>query len=226
MTLALTIGSVVLVLLGLIMGAWRGTRLSLLALTATLLGFIVSSYWGDAWATQLSEQYSFDARAFSFALSTALLLGPALIIGYAGANLLTKATVLKPVQRLAGAMLGILNGVVQAGFLLRYASNLYPDLLKELKTLPVMGWLHEGPPIIALTVATIGVLAVVIQALVQTLKSRSASPQVAAAQANATVRLPSSAPSTPSSASPVSAEQRQANQASALEKVNKALDQR
>ena len=47
---------------------------------------MVSSYWGDAWATRLSEQYSFDARAFSFVLSAVLLLGPALIIGYGGGN--------------------------------------------------------------------------------------------------------------------------------------------
>ena len=223
MTLALTIGSVLLVLLGLVLGAWRGIRTGMLALAATLLGFMVSSYWGDAWATRLSEQYSFDARAFSFVLSAVLLLGPALIIGYGGGNILSRASTLKPLYRVIGAALGILNGLLQAGFLLRYASSLYPEFLSQLKAIPGMIWLHDGPPIVALVVAALGIVIVLIQALLQAFKARSTKPLSSTAQPNATVRLgPSSTAPTPA----LSPDQRQANQATVLEKVNKALDQR
>ena len=211
-----------LVLLGLVLGALRGIRTGLLALAATLLGFIVSGYWGDAWATQISEQYSFDARSFSFALSAILLLGPALIIGYGGGNILPRASTLKPVYRVIGAVLGMLNGLLQAGFLLRYASTLYPDFLTQLKAIPGMLWIHDGPPIVALIVAGLGIFIVVIQSLLQALKAKPKStPASPLAQPNATVRL---APSSADTSLPSNAEQRQVNQASALDKVNKALD--
>src|SRR5215213_5211498 len=102
----------------------------LLALIGTLAGASLVSFWAAPWAQALSGSFlGGDTQRLIFIVSCALLLWSALVVGYGGGMLLTRTKDRLPFQqRLAGALLGLLNGVLIVAFLLRFAITSQPSL--------------------------------------------------------------------------------------------------
>ncbi|MEP7188272.1 MAG: CvpA family protein [Roseiflexaceae bacterium] len=182
MPLAFTIIiALVLVLLGLV-GYIRDLRRGLLALIGTLAGASLVSFWAAPWAQALAGSFlGGDAQRLIFIVSCALLLWSALVVGYGGGMLLTRVKDrLTFQQRLAGALLGLLNGVLVVAFLLRFAITSQPSFAVIIQASPLAKILFDGLPLLFLGLAIVATLAVLVRGIVM-LATRRAAPATPAA---------------------------------------------
>ena len=162
MALAFTIIiALVLVVLGLV-GYIRDLRRGLLALIGTLAGASLVSFWAAPWGQALSGSLvGGDPQRQIFIVSCALLLWSALVVGYGGGMLLTRAKDRPPFQqRLVGALLGTLNGVLIVAFLLRFAVTSQPGFAAMIESSPLANILFDSLPLLFLGVAVAVTLAV------------------------------------------------------------------
>jgi hypothetical protein len=122
MAIALT-GGIALVLIVLaVFGYLRDLRRGMLALLGTLGGAILVDFWGAPWGASLAARFSTDIQRATLWVSCMLFLWCALGVGYGGAVLLPTLAGDRAIrQRLMGALLGLVNGLLIVGFLLRYA---------------------------------------------------------------------------------------------------------
>jgi uncharacterized membrane protein required for colicin V production len=165
MALAFTIViALVLVLLGLV-GYIRDLRRGLLALIGTLAGASLVSFWAAQWGQALAGRFGGgDPQRLIFIVSCALLLWSALIVGYGGGMLLGRAKDrLLFQQRLIGALLGVLNGVLIVAFLLRFAVASQPSFAATIESSPLANILFGSLPLLFLGVAAIVTLAVLVR---------------------------------------------------------------
>jgi hypothetical protein len=187
MALTLTIViTLVLVLLGLI-GYVRDTRRGLMALAGTLLGAIMVDFWGPVWGPSLAARVvGGDAQRLTFVVNSLLFLWSALIVGYAGGALLNRPKE-RPLfaQRLSGALLGVLNGVLIVGYLLRYATANQPGFAATVQNTPLARIFHDGLSSFFLLL-TAGVTVLVLARGVMGLLGRQAVPTKAMEQKPAT----------------------------------------
>lgn len=187
MSLALTIFiGLVVVVLGLI-GYFRDARRGLLALLGTLLGAILVDFWGGPAGAWLSRSIGGDPQRNTFVVSSLIFLWGALIVGYGGGLLLgrLKDRLALP-QRLVSVLLGLLNGVLIVGFLLRYAVVQQPGFAAMVKATPAASIIHDGLPLLFLGLAAAVTLLALVRAIVG-LAGRRPAPAAA----------PSAAPSQP-----------------------------
>jgi uncharacterized membrane protein required for colicin V production len=190
MSLALSICiALVIVVLG-VLGYARDIRRGLLALLGTLGGAALVEFWGARWGAALAGGLLGDQQRTTFIANSLLFLWGALIVGYGGALLLgrsaERATV---VQRLPGALLGLLNGVLVVGFLLRYASEQQPTFAAMVAATPAAQLIHDWLPVLFLVIAAGATLLMLVRGLVALLSHRVA---------------PASPPPAPEGASPSS----------------------
>jgi uncharacterized membrane protein required for colicin V production len=162
MALAFTIIIVlVLVVLGLV-GYIRDSRRGLVALIGTLAGALLVDFWAAQWGQALAGRFvGADPQRITFIVSCALLLWGALVIGYGGGMQLarSKARAAFP-QRLSGALLGALNGVLIVAFLLRFAVANQPAFATTIQASPLARMLYDGLPLLFLGAAAISTLVV------------------------------------------------------------------
>lgn len=156
MALALTtVIALVLVVLG-IVGYLRDLRRSLLALLGTLVGAILVNFWGNQWGASLASRLvDADVQRMTFYVNCAVFLWSTLVVGYAGGILLNRAKDRSLPQRLTGAVLGMVNGVLIVGFLLRFATTNQPGFGPVIQANPLAKAIHDGLPLLFLAVAGI-----------------------------------------------------------------------
>jgi hypothetical protein len=214
MSIALSICiALVIVVLG-VVGYVRDTRRGLLALLGTLGGAALVDFWGARWGAALAGGLLGDAARTTFIVSCLLFLWGALVVGYGGAVLLGRPAA-RPVlaQRAASAVLGLLNGVLVVGFLLRYASAQQPNFAAMVAATPVAQIIHDWLPLLFLGIAAGVTLLMLVRGVVGLLTHR-----VAPA---ATPPVPEGAPA-PSSSSSSSAGSPRVDDHGVLGKVNDA----
>jgi hypothetical protein len=185
MALAFTIViALVLLVLGLV-GYIRDLRRGLLALIGTLAGASLVSFWAAPWGLALAGSFvGGDPQRMIFIASCALLLWSALVVGYGGGTLLTRAKDRPPFQqRLAGALLGALNGVLIVAFLLRFAITSQPSLAEMIESSPLAKILFDGLPLLFLGLAVAVTLAVFVRGIILFATRRAAPAAPAAAPA-------------------------------------------
>ena len=207
---------VVLVLVALTMvGAWRDIRRAVTALAGTLLGALVSASWGDEWATQLVEHaLPSNGNTISFVISSGLLVGIALLVGYgAGSFFPPHAGPLSFGQRVLGALLGLLTGVILTGYVLQYAVAGNPGFEALVNESPVTQFVLYGLPYLFLGMALLIAGAVALRALIVALWPARSAPTVALVGAGAARPAPNAAPP------PQTPAEQQQNRIKALEKV-------
>jgi hypothetical protein len=185
MPLAFTIViALVLLMLGLV-GYIRDLRRGLMALIGTLAGASLVSFWAAPWGQSLAGSFvGGDPQRLIFIVSCALLLWSALVVGYGGGMLLTRAKDRPPFQqRLAGALLGALNGVLIVAFLLRFAITSQPSFAVMIQSSPLAKILFDGLPLLFLGLAVAVTLAVLVRSIVlfATPKAAPAAPAAPAA---------------------------------------------
>lgn len=196
MALAFTIViALVLVVLGLV-GYIRDLRRGLLALIGTLAGVSLVSFWAAPWGLALAGSFvGGDPQRMIFIASCALLLWSALMVGYGGGMLLGRAKDRPSFQqRLAGALLGVLNGVLIVAFLLRFAITSQPSLAEVIQASQPAKILFGSLPLLFLGLAVAVTLAVLVRGVVLLATRRAAPPAAPAAPAAATPATSTSAP--------------------------------
>jgi Na+-transporting methylmalonyl-CoA/oxaloacetate decarboxylase gamma subunit/uncharacterized membrane protein required for colicin V production len=167
MTLVIPIvATLVLVTLGLV-GYWRDTRRGILALAGTLLGAILVGFWGALWAQDLAKRFGGgDPRTLTFVVSCTTFLFAVLFIGYGGGLLLRRSRERASLsQRLVGALLGLLNGALIIGYMLRFAANQNPNAPETLLSTPVARAFHDGLPLLFLGIAVVVAVLVLVRGL-------------------------------------------------------------
>ena len=141
MTLAGSIITGMLLLLGFANGLRRGGIKEGTALIGVLLGALLVEFWAQRWGQTLSERSGLHINNAVLLLSLALLIGTALFSGY-GSGLFFRRTTMKSGERIAGALLGLLNMGLLTSFTLRYTQELYFNETDP--TQPVQSWIRES----------------------------------------------------------------------------------
>ena len=192
MALAFTIIiALVLVVLGLV-GYIRDLRRGLLALIGTLAGASLVSFWAAPWGQALSGRFGgADPQRMIFFVSCGLLLWSALVVGYGGGMLLARAKDrLLFQQRLAGAMLGALNGVLIVAFLLRFAVTSQPSFATMIESSPLAKILFDSLPLLFLGIAVVVTLAVLVRGIMAFAIRRAPAPAAPAAASTTSTSTP------------------------------------
>jgi len=214
MALGLTIViGLVLAILGFV-GYLRDLRRSLLALLGTLVGAILVNFWGDQWGAGLASRFvNADVQRITFYVNTAVFLWSALVVGYGGGILLNRAKDRPFQQRLTSALLGLINGVLIVGFLLRFATAKQPAFAAVIQADPLSKIIHDGMPLLFLAVAGLVTIMVIIRAAIG-LFSRPAAPLPQ--------QKPVQTPPTPPAPAPGAPAERRINDQDVLKKVTDA----
>jgi uncharacterized membrane protein required for colicin V production len=165
MALALTVViALVLAVLALV-GYLRDLRRSLLALLGTLVGAILVNFWGNQWGASLASRLvDADVQRMTFYVNCAVFLWSTLVVGYAGGILLNRARDRSLPQRLTGVVLGLVNGVLIVGFLLRFATSNQPSSVPVIQANPLAKAIHDGLPLLFLAVAGVVTVLVLLRA--------------------------------------------------------------
>ena len=176
MALALTIViGLALAVLGLV-GYVRDLRRSLLALLGTLVGAILVNFSGDQWGAGLASRFvNADVQRITFYVNCAVFLWSALVVGYGGGILLNRAKDRPFQQRLTSALLGLINGVLIVGFLLRFATAKQPSFAPMIQADPLAKLIHDGMPLLFLAVVALVTIIVIVRAVLGVF-SRSVTP--------------------------------------------------
>src|SRR5512145_1367088 len=173
MSLAILIGAtIVLFVLGLL-GYWRDIRHSVTALTGTLLGAVQVEFWGEIWGQDLARRLgNSDVAGVTFVVSSSIFLLTALIVGY-GSSLFIYQTE-EPstfTHRLVGVLLGLLNGIVIIGYVLRFATSKNSGFAAIVHNTPLAREIHNSLPSLLLAVTLIIAISVVVRIWVQTVNN-------------------------------------------------------
>jgi uncharacterized membrane protein required for colicin V production len=154
---------VVMALVGLI----RGVRREAVVSASIVLGALIIEQWADLWASDINSFYNaLNKGQEQFILSLVVMLLCVAAVGYGLGSAVSRGS-LTSGARLAGGLLGIVNGSALAGWLLRYAyanldnaqtsSSFYQNPLSQ----ALMVWAGWFP----VAIAVIAALAVIIAPL-------------------------------------------------------------
>ncbi|GAC1353598.1 MAG: hypothetical protein NVSMB42_09610 [Herpetosiphon sp.] len=124
-----TIIIAILLVIGTLNGLRRGLLKEAVALIGVLLGALLAQGWGVAWARQYGATVVAPGSLHSWGervLTLGLLFGVALLTGY-GSGALVPQRIGKPslIQRLGGAVLGLLNWGLLCAFTLSFVQQLW-----------------------------------------------------------------------------------------------------
>jgi uncharacterized membrane protein required for colicin V production len=174
MPTAITIGTGLLLVGLAILGATRDVGRSVAALTGSLLGAVLVTFWAEPLANELSRRLgNSDVGTLTRVTSLALFGIAVVLVGYGSWLLLARSTHAAPLTRVVGGLLGLLNGGLIAGFVLRYAAYTNDPFLAFINASP-LGWpIYERLPQLLLVATSIIGLLVVIR-IVRTLISQRA----------------------------------------------------
>jgi hypothetical protein len=167
MALQISFGAAValMALLGFI-GFRRDIRRGVLALAGTLLGAIMAGFWAAPWGQGLAGRFvGGNAPRLTFIVSCLVFLFCALVVGYGGGLLLGPKERAPLPRRVAGALLGVLNGALIAAYLLRFGSAADAGLREEIQAWVPARVLHDGLPLLFLIVTAGLSLLVLVRAL-------------------------------------------------------------
>jgi hypothetical protein len=187
--------ALVLTLLGLV-GYIRDSRRGLLALIGTLAGAVLVDFWASQWGPGLAARFvGGDVQRLTFIMSCLLFLWSVLFVGYGGGLLLSRTKQHPPFpQRLSGALLGVLNGILIVGFLLHFATVNQSSFAAALPDSPVARLFHDGLPLLFLTATAAITVAVIGRGVAQFFGRHSPPPAATPARPAATPATSSSAP--------------------------------
>jgi hypothetical protein len=122
-------GSIVVglvLLIGTLNGLRRGALKEGMALIGILLGVLLITLWAERWGIVLSRRLGWLPIIGQWIAAMALLWGTALLSGYGSGTLLPwRPARIPALQRGIGALLGLLNGGLLAGFTIRYTQQFY-----------------------------------------------------------------------------------------------------
>jgi len=168
----LLIGVLLLITLTGIWGMWRGVLRSLLTIIGTLLGAVLVELWGPTWGEQLQIWLNADDPAGLAWGATALgFLVVALILGYGSSLLLPRSGKLPAIgagERLAGVLVGALNGLLMSSFLLHYGVEMgSPEFRVAVQASPILTTLQEWLPWYVLAVVLTMSFWIIVRAVVR-----------------------------------------------------------
>lgn len=113
-----------LLLLGFFNGLRRGSIKEGAALIGILLGALLVEFWVERWGQTLHTRSGLKIENARWLVGLGLLFGTALFGGY-GSGLLIRRGSLKSVERMVGALLGLVNSSLLISFALRYTQQFY-----------------------------------------------------------------------------------------------------
>src|SRR5205085_4691862 len=121
-----------------------------------------------------------------------------LFVGYGGGVLFGRGQE-RPsfARRLAGALLGLLNGALIVGYILRFATNKNPSFAQTVQATPLARAFHDGLPLLFLGVAVVVALVVAVRGLLLAVGSGRPAKPAASAKAPAPTITPVDKPPTP-----------------------------
>lgn len=163
--------------LGLV-GYLRDIRRGVLALVGTLLGALLVDFWAEAWGQGLAGRLGGgNPQTLTLLISCTIFVLTALLVGYGGGGLLGPARERMTLgRRAASVMLGVLNGVLIVGYVLRFLTAANQDFAAQVKGDIVARTLHEGPPILFLVAAVAVASAVLVRGLFTLIGGRRPQP--------------------------------------------------
>jgi len=197
MALTLTITSMLLLLALTLLGAWRGVPRGLLALLGTLIGALLADLWAPTWSTWLLQRFTFQSpETMLWTVTSLTFVLTVVLVGY-GSSLLLPHSKARPVATpggmgrradmlalLGGAALGLFQGVLLLGFLLRYTSELLKStaVTAAIQTSLLARLLHDGlgwaflaPSLLVVGAALIRLIAAIVR---RATERRKAAPPV------------------------------------------------
>jgi len=178
-------------------GFRRDPRRGVMALAGTLLGAILAGFWAAPWGESLASRFvGGNAPRMTFILSCLLFLFCALVVGYGGGLLLGPRERMPIGRRVAGALLGVLNGALIAAYLVRFGAAGDPAFREEVQDWLPARVLHDGLPLLFLGVTAGVALLVFLRASVLVAARRRAARAALAAAAPPTA-APTTAPPAP-----------------------------
>lgn len=208
--------------LGLV-GMLRGVRASLLAIVGTFLGVLLVDLWQEPWGEWVRAQLRPENPAFiTWALTTGIFLLVVLIASLGSSVLLpTAPNGVKAKnnlrERLAGGAIGLLNGALVSGYLLRFAQRgiASDDFTALLASLPLLGILVAWLPWFILALIVANGLLILVRGAIRFSRASAAN----RARHSSTAAEVGVAPSTKASATP----QRQEAVSRLNDKINNAI---
>ena len=142
MALAGTIVVGLVLLIAALNGFRRGALKEAVALIGILLGTLLVMLWGERWGVMVARRTGWQPGTGQWIAAMGLLWGTALLSGYGSGVLLPRRKDrMPPALRGGGALLGLLNGALLAGFSLRFTQQfLYAETPQALKAT----WIRAG----------------------------------------------------------------------------------
>ena len=142
MTLLGTVVVGIALLIGALNGLRRGATKEVMALVGVLLGALLTTMWADRWGVVITQRTGWEQTTGEWIGSMVLLWVTALFSGYSSASLLPRPAVrLSTLQRIAGAVLGLINASLLVGLSLRFTQALiYGEVGNDVE----MTWIRTG----------------------------------------------------------------------------------
>jgi hypothetical protein len=167
MALQIAFGAAValMLLLGFV-GFRRDLRRGVMALGGTLLGAILVGFWAAPWGQSLAARFGGDTQRLVFIASCLIFLFSVLVIGYGGGLLLGPKERVPMPRRVAGALLGVLNGALVAAYLLRFGASGDASFRETVQDWLPARVLHDGLPLLFLGVTAGIALLVLVRGLI------------------------------------------------------------
>ena len=110
---------IVVLLMFIPIGLWRGVLREWVALGGIALGTLLSAEWAGPWGGDLAARTGGDAQMGAFVVGAGFFLGTTLLVGYGGGAALPFRPELTRTNRLLGALLGVGNGTLILSGVLR-----------------------------------------------------------------------------------------------------------
>lgn len=133
---ALALDSLLILILLLLIpiGLYRGGLREVCSAAGVLLGLIVAQQWADRWGRWVAETTGIDSGISRFMVAVAVLVLFAGLIGYAAASAFAYAP--GPGGRLYGGLIALVTGVLFLGALIQFVATylydgVYPDLVRR-----------------------------------------------------------------------------------------------
>ena len=117
---------VIIFLMMIPIGFYRGGLRELCVSGALMLGILLAGEWAGRWSALYERMFGWSEPTATFAMGVTIAFGVTALIGYGGSSVLAYQP--GPGGRLYGAYLALFNGMVVAGFLINlYMEHIAPE---------------------------------------------------------------------------------------------------
>ena len=117
---------ILIVLLFVPIGSWRGVAREAIVVAGVLAGAAVAAAWARPWGADLAELTGMDVGVAQFSVAMVALLGSTLLLGYGG-SVVAHAGAPGLAGRIFGGLLGAVNGVLLTAYTLRFVDRFLAD---------------------------------------------------------------------------------------------------